>query len=219
MSTLTLDDLRRLLEEYGVEAEPRDAKARTRARILRAATTLFCKHGYRRTSVDAVAHEAGVAKGTVYLHFKTKAELLIHTVAEEKKRYFGRLGPVLDESLQPAARLEGYLALAFRLLAEMPLVSRLMQGDREVLAVLEEAGPDFAQQTLALQRQVMEAMLHGIGAFDTLAADERHARSRVLVGLLYAAGHLIDPRLRGDMPLKRYAQVLAKVIVGGLGAP
>jgi AcrR family transcriptional regulator len=43
--------------------------------LLAAAKRCFLLHGYRRTSIDDVAQEAGVAKGTVYLYFKSKEEI------------------------------------------------------------------------------------------------------------------------------------------------
>jgi AcrR family transcriptional regulator len=43
--------------------------------ILTAAQTLFGHYGYRRTSIDDIAQEAGIAKGTVYLYFKSKDDI------------------------------------------------------------------------------------------------------------------------------------------------
>lgn len=44
--------------------------------MIRAARELFLQYGFRRTSVDDVARKADIAKGTVYLAFKSKEELL-----------------------------------------------------------------------------------------------------------------------------------------------
>lgn len=41
-------------------------------RILEAAITLFARHGFRKTSVDQLASEAGVAKPTLYAYFQDK---------------------------------------------------------------------------------------------------------------------------------------------------
>lgn len=41
--------------------------------ILTAATELFTQFGYRRTSMDDIAHAAQMAKGTLYLYFDGKA--------------------------------------------------------------------------------------------------------------------------------------------------
>src|SRR5258706_11513929 len=46
-----------------------------RESILAAALELFGRYGYRRTSIDDIARQAGVAKGTVYLHVETKEAL------------------------------------------------------------------------------------------------------------------------------------------------
>lgn len=54
----------------------RDRAARTKARIIEAAYSLFTQHGYEATTMQAVADEAGVAVQTVYFTFRTKAGLL-----------------------------------------------------------------------------------------------------------------------------------------------
>ena len=50
--------------------------AKTRERIIAAATKLFYSEGLRATSVDAVAEKAGITKKTLYYHFQTKDELI-----------------------------------------------------------------------------------------------------------------------------------------------
>jgi len=50
--------------------------AATRAAILAAAETLFLGDGYARTSMKAIAAQAGVSEKTMYLVFATKATLL-----------------------------------------------------------------------------------------------------------------------------------------------
>jgi AcrR family transcriptional regulator len=48
----------------------------TIAAILDGARKLFASQGFAETSVDAIALEAGVAKGAVYHHFSSKEEVL-----------------------------------------------------------------------------------------------------------------------------------------------
>lgn len=48
----------------------------TRRRILDAARTLFTRHGYAGTTIDAIAAEAGVAPETVYGTFRNKRSIL-----------------------------------------------------------------------------------------------------------------------------------------------
>jgi TetR/AcrR family transcriptional repressor of mexAB-oprM operon len=50
--------------------------ARTRTAILDAAETLFFDQGVGRTSLDEIGARAGVTRGAVYWHFKSKGELI-----------------------------------------------------------------------------------------------------------------------------------------------
>lgn len=54
--------------------------ADTRARIFAAAAELFSKHGYQVTTVDRIATHAGVAKGTFFVHFKSKDAVIAELV-------------------------------------------------------------------------------------------------------------------------------------------
>jgi TetR/AcrR family transcriptional regulator len=51
--------------------------------ILDAARTVFSREGYAESSVDDVAAEAGIGKGTVYLYFKSKEELYVAALARD----------------------------------------------------------------------------------------------------------------------------------------
>jgi AcrR family transcriptional regulator len=53
----------------------RDERRVREERILDTATALMVRWGYRKTTIDDVAREYGVGKGTIYLHWKDKNEL------------------------------------------------------------------------------------------------------------------------------------------------
>ena len=61
--------------------------------IRRAALALFTRDGYERTSVDAIAAEAGVSKRTVYNHFGDKENLFLSVVQHN----FGWMMGLVDE--------------------------------------------------------------------------------------------------------------------------
>src|SRR5438552_8293075 len=56
-------------------------------RILDAATTLLVRWGYRKHPLADVAREAGVGKGTIYLHWKDKNDLFRAAIWRERQRY------------------------------------------------------------------------------------------------------------------------------------
>jgi len=51
-------------------------KEEKRLDIARASIDLFCEKGIAQTTIDEIARSAGVAKGTIYLYFKNKEEIV-----------------------------------------------------------------------------------------------------------------------------------------------
>lgn len=76
----------RPLPILGLPAERSDA-ARNRQRILEAAQRLFARRGVAGTSIDAIAAEAGVGKGTVFRRFGDRASLAL-ALLETSERAF-----------------------------------------------------------------------------------------------------------------------------------
>jgi len=66
---------------------------RTRASIREAANKLFLARGFEATTVDAIVAAAGVSKGTFYLHFERKEDLLL----EYGSRRLQRIREMLPE--------------------------------------------------------------------------------------------------------------------------
>jgi len=53
-----------------------DVSAERRAQIIEAALTCFTRKGYNNTTMDDVAAESGLSKGTLYWYFESKDNLL-----------------------------------------------------------------------------------------------------------------------------------------------
>ena len=60
--------------------DPSTESSQKRQRSLDATQSLFLRYGVKRTPVEDIAQEAGVAKGTVYLYFKSKAEIFLSLI-------------------------------------------------------------------------------------------------------------------------------------------
>jgi AcrR family transcriptional regulator len=69
---------------------------RKRDAIARAALTLFAIDGYERTSVDAIATEAGVSKRTVYTHYDDKESLFLSVVRDTYEGMLARISEIVD---------------------------------------------------------------------------------------------------------------------------
>ncbi len=58
----------------------------TRNRLYATADALFTQYGLDNVSVDRIVEEAGLAKGTFYVHFETKDDLLVSLISDYVKK-------------------------------------------------------------------------------------------------------------------------------------
>jgi AcrR family transcriptional regulator len=107
----------------------------TRDRLFFAACELFVAKGYAGTTVDSIAARAGVAKGTFFVHFKTKdavaTQLIVNQTnaarrAREKALAIG--GTVVDAMIATVLAL-GRQAGASKMLSRAVLASTLESGE------------------------------------------------------------------------------------------
>ncbi|MEO0180050.1 MAG: TetR/AcrR family transcriptional regulator [candidate division WOR-3 bacterium] len=77
--------------------EQEQKKERKRREILSAARRVFSERGYYQATMDEIASEAGVAKGTLYLYYPSKAHLLLACVREMMESLAGKMRDMLAE--------------------------------------------------------------------------------------------------------------------------
>lgn len=96
--------------------------------ILDAAIRAFSKLGFKKTSVDDIARDAGVAKGTVYLACESKEDLFFQSVHRELRAWVAEGAKKIDPR-RPADELLLELAVwGVSQLDERPLVRDLFVG-------------------------------------------------------------------------------------------
>ena len=76
-----------------------------RKEIFDAATELFSKSGYYGVSVDAIAKKAGISKGNLYWHFKSKQEIFLQLFEYLALPLFTPLMQLFEENLPPREKL------------------------------------------------------------------------------------------------------------------
>ena len=214
MSHWTRENLDRLTREY-LGDDDGSAQSKKRARILAAATRLFMERGYKKTSIDEVARAAKVAKGTVYLYYPSKTDLLVHAIALEKTVLSARFQPLLDGSVPPTDRLRVYLETIFTSVADLPLVTRLMGQDGELLDALSELDPKTFEQQRAVGREWVAELIE-LAAPGRFTPEERDARAEIVIAVQFFSVQLLSPQARGTMALDQYRPLLAEVLATGL---
>jgi AcrR family transcriptional regulator len=69
----------------------------TANRILNQAMRIFLEKGYHGTSIDNITQAAGLTKGALYWHFRSKEDLLKRIIKEYEKRFLDGLVQAVGE--------------------------------------------------------------------------------------------------------------------------
>ena len=96
--------------------------------ILHAAARAFARFGFKKASVEEIAKEAGVAKGTVYLAAETKEDLFYQAVHREVRGWTAELARLIDPRVSAEQLLMQVASEGLRYLNERPLVRELLFG-------------------------------------------------------------------------------------------
>lgn len=109
--------------------------AQRRQAILEAALDEFSKEGFAATRLEDVAQRAGVAKGTIYLHFRDKQELFLDLIRS-------MMAPQLD-ALEALRELNAPAPAVIRAFAELFVREVLGTRRRDVIRLVIAEGPRF----------------------------------------------------------------------------
>jgi AcrR family transcriptional regulator len=159
-------------------------------RILDAAQTLFWRYGVRRTSIDDIAAEAGVAKGTVYLYFDSKETLFEQLADRICGAVWTEINAALDMKAPLTARLarlmDAKIASFKRLLADSPHAAELIESQNLARAAFDGLTAGFDQAVLQVIREADAAGEIALGAHGLEPAAFAEMAKGAALGLVYA---------------------------------
>ena len=112
------------------------AKSEKREAILHAAWKLIRHYGYSKTTIDDIAKQAGVGKGTVYLYFRSKTDIMLALTDLTNQRITLRLEQIANENTPPAERLRA--CVLYRIMTLFDLVNRYPHSEDVIASILPE---------------------------------------------------------------------------------
>jgi AcrR family transcriptional regulator len=86
-------------------ARREEKKAQSRRRILDSAREVFFRDGFMAANLDEVAEKAGVAKGTLYRYFESKAELYVAVLGHNGAIFEEKMRATIVPGTPPAKQL------------------------------------------------------------------------------------------------------------------
>lgn len=140
-----VDDLSRVLTSSEGTTRTSDE---TLKRIIEAATILFARDGYHRTSLNSVSELANINRGTIYYHVSEKEELLFEVLRQHVEYVYGHIVRIHASSLDPRSKIHGMIAFQ---------VEALIERQQDVIVYEREShhlSPERHREFLDLQARV-----------------------------------------------------------------
>ena len=121
----------------------------TEEKILSAAQSLFFRFGFKKTSVDEIAAEAGVGKGTIYNYFANKEELFLNLCSSThcgvKEKVEQDIEHITEADKRIFERGERELKIFSEQKKEFAVTPALMEELFDVIATIEGAEDSHKQ--------------------------------------------------------------------------
>lgn len=181
-----------------------------REEILRAARELFARHGFRRTSIEAIARAARVSMRCVHLHFSSKEELFTEVARRTSDGALEAVATAVRRARTPADKLRAFIDASIEVL---PAIAAEHGLSEETMTELISLGMAVRQAHLARQRSMLLDLLRaGVasGAFEV----EHPERLATGIVVCLEALDAVAARRRPDAVRAGFDELLSVILRG-----
>ena len=147
--------------------------------ILDATDRLLARFGYRKMTVDDIAAEAGIGKGSIYLHFSSKEEVVLSHIDRIIDRLRERLKDIAGSDATAADRLR--LMLLTRVLFRFDSIQHYTQSLNDLLSVLRPGLLARRSQYFDAEAQIFAEVLIAGRQSGEFSFDDERATARALL--------------------------------------
>jgi AcrR family transcriptional regulator len=190
------------------ESSRREARAQ---RILNAAASLILRWGYQKTTIDDIARQAGVAKGTIYLHWKTREELFEALITREKIEMAQDIRQRITGDRE-GATLRGILKHSALAMMKRPLLKAILLRDIDILGKLAQSAQSDANhlERLAGFKMYFELLReHGLMRTDLNLRAQLYMFSAIYMGFFLVAPMMPEEYVLAD---EEIADLMAETV-------
>lgn len=190
-------------------------------RILDAASGLFLHYGFDKTTVSDIARQAGVSKGTIYLHVDSKDHLLEELILRELKTYAEAWLARLEADPQ-GGTIAGMYKNSLYALSSSPFMAALFKQDGRILGSylrkpdnffraqsqgtrytfvkrMQEAGAVRQDLDAAVIAHIMDMLAYGLVAMDDIMdRDAMPPTEKIIEGIAAVMDRALTPPGGGD---------------------
>jgi len=192
--------------------EERSKRQERAERILDAAAELITRWGYSKTTIDDIAKKAGVAKGTIYLHWKTREDLFEALMEREDILLLEDIKQRMAADPE-GGTLHGLMKNSMLATMKRPLMKAVLLHDTDVLgqwARRETTSAAYAQSQVEYLKYFEFLRNQGLVRTDIPAKDLSYMMNSIAIGFLVAAPLMPEDYVFTD---EETAEMIAEIVL------
>jgi len=189
-------------------------------KLYEAAKGIFYEFGYKKTSVNDITSKAGVAKGTFYIYFKSKADIFAliwtKTLEKEIQKFISSLSNMKDSR----EKLRAFISSAFNITQnEESYAGKMISRRNDFLYAMEEITQHVPQTIISekkfLNDVIINILKHGIdsGEFRELDIEKTGG---VIHSMMFLISFLDKIELITSMNRKEFIDTLTELLLAGI---
>lgn len=126
--------------------------------IINAATKAFSRFGFRRTSMDDIAHSLRMGKSSIYYYyFKGKEEIFKAVVAREANQQRENVRKMLESSDDAVSKMRSYVKLRMEFIRHLSsFVEQRLNDDLKSLQLTEKFRKKYDDEEISIITQILE---------------------------------------------------------------
>jgi AcrR family transcriptional regulator len=147
--------------------------------ILDTADLMLARWGYKKMTMDELAQEVGIGKGTIYLHFPSKEELVLSHIDRIVRRLKGKLTAIANSEKPPADRIREMLLT--RVLFRFDSVQHYTGSLSELLSAIRPSLLARRERHFEEEAQIFADVIKEGRRLGALEADDAAGAARAMI--------------------------------------
>lgn len=184
--------------------------------MLDAADRLLARHGFKKMTIDDLAAEVGIGKGSVYLHFASKEEIALSHIDRIVERLKVKLHNISAERRPGVERIKRMLVE--RVMHRFDSVQHYSQGMNELLAKIRSGLLERRKRHFEEEARIFAGVIEeGIGNGEFATADSMETASTLLTATNSLLPYSLSPQELGERgEIEARAARLADTLLKGI---
>jgi len=134
-----------------------DSHKGMRENIISAATEVFSRYGFKKTSIEDIARALRMGKSSIYYYFKGKEEIFQAVVDREADLLRVKVKEILDSAQPVTEKLRTYVKMRMDLIKQLSNYMEILKNDDLMnLELTEKFRKKYDDEEITIVRQILE---------------------------------------------------------------